>query len=624
VAERRWRQRWQRRTALALSLGGLCSACTLDWDRSNPADGDTALEDAGEPESPDEPGAGEDPPGSMDASASDPGDAETEQDPDTGTTQDPDASAEEAGLDDVVTTAASDAGSGPVEDTASDAATQDAALSTPDTGVSEMDAGCGQCGENQECNWSDRTCRCAPKYYSDGSRCVRDPCANFVCGKNQVCQRDANPPAAPSCVCAAPTEDCDGECVDMNRDRAHCGKCRHACAGSLACVEHACEQPVQQLILGPGQTCALRKGGAPGPRLSCWGENKWGFIRDINQEGLQRWELPRDVPDVPEARLMVLGQLHRCVVPAGSDVVRCWGLCLNECGATEYTSDMVLTDTPAENVVGLAAVSLRQGRSATCMLSASGVVRCMGWNPFVLDTVGHAKPVPITFKGEPLYFRDVHGGTEHFCGAVGQGDESARRAVCWGRNNWNQLGSPDAPPPGSPPTDAPAIYYVQKEGGGDLIKVVKTSTAGEQSCAVDDHGDVYCWGENGVGQLGHGDAEPHIGAVLVKGVHRVADVAVGGGHSCALTRDGEVSCWGHGFAAGQGDRQGDLSNGYYFSTAQAVPGLTGVVELRVGKGHTCVRLDTGAVKCWGTNDQGQLGDGTAIERAEPTLIPALL
>lgn len=43
----------------------------------------------------------------------------------------------------------------------------------------------------------------------------------------------------------------------------------------------------------------------------------------------------------------------------------------------------------------------------------------------------------------------------------------------------------------------------------------------------------------------------------------------------------------------------------------------GTVELAVADSHACARLLTGRVRCWGSNDDGQLGDGTTDERVRP-------
>ena len=125
-----------------------------------------------------------------------------------------------------------------------------------------------------------------------------------------------------------------------------CGICGRACAGALECVDRACEQPVQQLVLGSTQSCALHRAGTAGPRLRCWGENSSGFFRDSNVAPY--WDLPHDVLEVPAARSMALSDSHRCVVLPGGDLVRCWGSCDVECGAPGNTNELVLNEVPAE------------------------------------------------------------------------------------------------------------------------------------------------------------------------------------------------------------------------------------------------------------------------------------
>ena len=54
---------------------------------------------------------------------------------------------------------------------------------------------------------------------------------------------------------------------------------------------------------------------------------------------------------------------------------------------------------------------------------------------------------------------------------------------------------------------------------------------------------------------------------------------------------------------------------------QAYPELeVDVVEIAAGSGHTCARLTTGRVQCWGANDDGQLGDGTTEVREAPVAV----
>ncbi len=111
--------------------------------------------------------------------------------------------------------------------------------------------------------------------------------------------------------------------------------------------------------------------------------------------------------------------------------------------------------------------------------------------------------------------------------------------------------------------------------------------------------------------------------------------ASGGSHVCALLSDKTMRCWG-GNARGQlgvasashGDAgvaaDGGASVGPHSAKPVAVPGLPNVTQVSVSGilGTTCARLEDGAVMCWGSNAQGQLGlDAdvvTADEAAHPT------
>jgi len=84
----------------------------------------------------------------------------------------------------------------------------------------------------------------------------------------------------------------------------------------------------------------------------------------------------------------------------------------------------------------------------------------------------------------------------------------------------------------------------------------------------------------------------------------VTQLSLGGGVSCALRASGAVTCWG-------GNDEGQLGDGTLSGRASPMPvmGVPAAVEVRAGWAHVCARLSTGAVTCWGRANNGQLGDG---------------
>lgn len=140
-----------------------------------------------------------------------------------------------------------------------------------------------------------------------------------------------------------------------------------------------------------------------------------------------------------------------------------------------------------------------------------------------------------------------------------------------------------------------------------LEGVVDAAAGVGHSCAVTKAGDLYCWGENGDGQLGDGTTIRRTGAVRIDLGGPAKAVAARGVYSCALRRDGKVLCWG-----------GKSFTGYARDALrpQAVD-VAGVREVVVGDRHSCALVRGGRVWCWGKNREGQLGDGTTTDRRRP-------
>jgi alpha-tubulin suppressor-like RCC1 family protein len=85
-------------------------------------------------------------------------------------------------------------------------------------------------------------------------------------------------------------------------------------------------------------------------------------------------------------------------------------------------------------------------------------------------------------------------------------------------------------------------------------------------------------------------------------------IAAGGRHACVILTDGTVRCWGDNSQQQLGN---PTAGGVSFKPV-VVNGITKAVAIGAGFTHTCVVVSDGTVRCWGGNDQGQLGIGNAI------------
>jgi alpha-tubulin suppressor-like RCC1 family protein len=127
-----------------------------------------------------------------------------------------------------------------------------------------------------------------------------------------------------------------------------------------------------------------------------------------------------------------------------------------------------------------------------------------------------------------------------------------------------------------------------------------------------ERGVVWCWGGNDHGQLGDGTYEESPRPVRVVGLQDPIAIALGDRHSCALERTGRVVCWGGNsegqLVAGDGVPGNESSANGPRESTRPVP-IAGIeaVEIAAGHGHTCARLATGAIACWGEARNGELG-----------------
>jgi len=311
--------------------------------------------------------------------------------------------------------------------------------------------------------------------------------------------------------------------------------------------------------------------------------------------------------------------------------LRCWGR--NEHGqlGVALKETILGDDEPASAVplldLGSPISAVAPQSIIACLLHDQGDVRCWGrggvgalgfmWDGELGDDETLLGAMPLRFGD--IGITQIAVGLSHACAL-----DVAGAVKCWGHGQYGATGYASTEnlgdDPGEEPIDLPPI---------DLGGRAKFISAGaHSSCAIMMDGSLRCWGFNAFGKLGLGlgrDAEGqtiHIGddespasvdPVKLSG-GPVTMVAGQGRQVCALHEGGTVSCWGEtGPWLGYGKMMDEFGPGIGDDEQPSALGLVDVggvvVELTVGDAFTCVRLEDGAVKCWGASNYGQLGYG---------------
>jgi alpha-tubulin suppressor-like RCC1 family protein len=130
---------------------------------------------------------------------------------------------------------------------------------------------------------------------------------------------------------------------------------------------------------------------------------------------------------------------------------------------------------------------------------------------------------------------------------------------------------------------------------------------------------VLAVGRNQMGQLGDGSFTDSLtNGVEVMGLSDVVAVDGGRDFGLAVFQNGTVYAWGS-------NQQGDLGNGSGLSspTPRRIPGLQGVVQVSAGNNHSLALLSNGTVMAWGDNLYGDLGLGSTRLHERPVPVPGL-
>ncbi len=344
---------------------------------------------------------------------------------------------------------------------------------------------------------------------------------------------------------------------------------------------------VGAVATGGAHTCAVTAAGG----VKCWGV----FLSNT----------PMDIAGMTSGVVAAAaGDKHTCVLTAIGGV-KCRGD--NTAGqlGDGQACGHVLCNAPVDVsglTSGVAAVSA--GAAYTCALTTAGGVKCWGDNVSGQlgdgTTAGRSTPVDVVGLGSGV--AAVSTGAGHTCALT-----TAGGVKCWGDNEGGRLGDAGACGPTClTPVDAVGLFS----------GVAAVAAGGRHTCALTTAGGVKCWGSNLAGKLGDGTSEDRSTPADVVGLTSgVAAVAAGGAHTCALTTVDGVKCWGDNGGGQLGD--GGACGPSCLTPVDTVGLFSGVAAIAAGGRHTCALTTAGGVKCWGDNQQGQLGDGTTMSRSAP-------
>jgi alpha-tubulin suppressor-like RCC1 family protein len=410
-----------------------------------------------------------------------------------------------------------------------------------------------------------------------------------------------------------------------------------------------------RIAAGNQHTCVVLSDGT----ARCWGANALGAlgngatgpsicVNNTAEIGCATRPLP--VSSLTNIVDVSLGNYHTCATSLDGSL-SCWGLNDNGqlglgtsegpelCTGTDYSIPCSQVPAPVTTLTGVRSISAAD-ESHTCAVLADGSVHCWGldsgqfggapnvstcpqdgWEPGCSTT-------PIVIPDLPEV-ESVHSSAFHTCALA-----TDRTVWCWGYGLSGEIGNGSV---------APALEPVRVS---DLSEVELLASGSSASCALREDDTIWCWGSNNVGQLGLGSTSgPFICAgptsppfdipcapVPVQGPNLpgVVKLTAGGRHMCALLSDGTVACWGAndfgqlGLGTASGPETcyaGWLSWPVACATAPVVvPDLSDAVDIAAGAAHTCAVLADGAVRCWGYNVFGQLGNGTTDDAYAPATV----
>ena len=325
---------------------------------------------------------------------------------------------------------------------------------------------------------------------------------------------------------------------------------------------------------------------------------------------------------------------HNCAA-LEDGTAACWGRAESAFGDGILHVDAVLRPVPvllpdgSGPLTGVTQISAGPLRS--CAVLIIGEARCWGRNEYgtLGDGTTTESTLPVVVRNEagdaPLEdVTQIEVGLDQTCALL-----ASSEVRCWGRRQGGALGDGQAVAGNAPPALQP-VTVVDPSGTAPLTGVSAISSAGRGTCALLLDGRGVCWGQVPAPLLEPGSPwnpwlpHPVLDETGVAPATDLQSISAGVNSVCAVRSAGVPWCWGEN---GLGEL-GHGPQGYFeylplpvIDRATARP-LGPVSGISVGWSTTCVALASAEARCWGQNE-GNIGDGTTVTRywAEPVIDP---
>ena len=351
--------------------------------------------------------------------------------------------------------------------------------------------------------------------------------------------------------------------------------------------------------------------------LWCWGAN---FLGQVGKGQLSRYVLPPVRIKHPEGRKWLhvsAGSEHVCAAD-DYDQVWCWGH--NNRGQVKPGSTTSLFSTP-QKVLDWVDKKVYTGSSFSCIIDdMDGYGWCWGWNGEgeLGSNNTDSQPADIEQIVNPendnsWVWRKLAPGGNHTCG-IGQTFPGSKKLYCWGYNYYGQVGT-------SPAGSGQKYYVPQEVKNPDDKEWIDVTTGAAHSCGIDSDHNLWCWGYNGNKQLGVDSIYSTYTPQLV--VHpeglKWEKVSAGFQHTCAIDEVGQVYCWGWNIFGGVGDGSGTKIAEPILVSSLADKKIVALSKGSVQRGM-CAIDDLGDLYCWGNNSLGETNAKTTGEKFTPVEI----